>query len=95
MCTGHYPVPSGAVDMTGIEPCKKIESVNIVNGRMRAIRIKAPTVMCLATNKQTKQKTKQKQTNKKMKKERKNKKDKKKEYFLIYFLKLTDLLLID
>ena len=21
MCTGHYPVPSGTVDMTGIEPC--------------------------------------------------------------------------
>ena len=39
MCTGHYPVPSGAVDMTGIEPCKKVESVSecIVNGRVRAI----------------------------------------------------------
>ena len=25
MCTGHYPVPSGMVDMTGIEPCKEVE----------------------------------------------------------------------
>ena len=44
MCTGHYPVPSGVVDMTGIEPCKEAESVSecIVNGRMHAIGIKAP-----------------------------------------------------
>ena len=39
MCTGHYPVPSGAVDMTGIEPCKEVESVSecIVIGRMHAV----------------------------------------------------------
>ena len=39
MCTGHYPVTSGVVDMTGIEPCKEAESVSerIVNGRMHAL----------------------------------------------------------
>ena len=44
MCTGHYPVPSCAVDMTGIEPCKEVESVSecIVNGWMHAVWIKAP-----------------------------------------------------
>ena len=26
-CTCHYPVPSCAVDMTAIEPCKEVESV--------------------------------------------------------------------
>ena len=39
MCAGHYPVPSGAVDTTGIELCKEVESVSkcIVIARMHAI----------------------------------------------------------
>ena len=39
MFTGHYPVPSDAVDMTGIEPCEEVETVSecIVNGRMHLI----------------------------------------------------------
>ena len=41
MCTGHGPVPSGAVDMTdrAMQPCKEAESVSecIVTGWMRAV----------------------------------------------------------
>ena len=35
----HTRTRTGAVDMTGIEPCKEVESVSecIVNGRMHAI----------------------------------------------------------
>ena len=38
-CSSHYPVPSGVVDMTGIEPCKEVESMSecMVNGRLHAI----------------------------------------------------------
>ena len=44
MFTGHYPVPSGAVNMTRTEPCKEAESVSkcIAIGWMHAILIKAP-----------------------------------------------------
>ena len=60
MCTGHYPVSSGTVDMTGIEPCKEVESVSecIVNGRMHAVWIKAHNDE--KQNKTTKQQQQQK-----------------------------------
>ena len=39
MCTSHYPVPWDAVDMTGVEPCKEVESERecIVNEWVHAI----------------------------------------------------------
>ena len=39
MCTGHCPVPSGAVDMMEIETSEKVESVSkcLVTGQMHAV----------------------------------------------------------